>query len=165
VSIDYRPLIIWSVFTAVPIAAIPEALAARQIPVDSAALFDRNAAVREEAVRALGARGEPALPDLLRALFDQDRRVRRAAIEALTDVGGERALDVLAAAVHDTDARLRENVVYAAGRIGSPGAETIVEMLSADPSDAVREAARVLLSEFRTRRARQLSQGEGIAVP
>jgi HEAT repeat protein len=162
VSIACRQLIISSLLTAV---SVPGALAARQAPADSAALFDRNAVIREEAVRALGARGESALPDLLRALFDQDRRVRGAAIEALKDVGGERALEVLAAAVHDTDARLRENVVYAAGRIGSPGAETIVEMLSADPSDAVREAAGVILTELRTRRARQLSPGEGTAVP
>jgi hypothetical protein len=165
VSIDYRPLVVWSVFTAVSIGAVSGMLAAKQGPMDSAALFDRDVSVREEAVRALGARGEPALPDLLRALFDQDRRVRGAAIEALTDVGGERALDVLAAAVHDTDARLRENLVYAVGRIGSPGAETIVEMLAADPSDAVREAAVVVLAELRTRRARQLSPGGGTAVP
>ena len=139
----------WCVTLAVVgVAGIPGNSGAGQAPTDSADLFDRNPSVREEAVRALGARGESALPDLLRALFDEDRRVRGAAVEALTDVGGDHAAEVLAAAVHDTDDHLREDVVYAARRIGGQRAKTVVELLLADPAEAVREAARVVFDEL-----------------
>jgi HEAT repeat protein len=128
--------------------------ATEQAAIDYAALAHRDPRVREEAVRVLGTHGDRALGELLRALFDPDRRVRKAAVEALTDVGGARALEVLAAAVHDADARLRENVAYAAGRIGGRGAAPVVELLLADPVEAVREAARAVLGDLSTRAGR-----------
>ena len=140
----------WVVLITIAVFVGSAEVAAGQALTDSAELFDRNPATREEAVRRLGSHGESALADLLRALFDDDRRVRNAAIEALTDVGGDGALEVLRAAVHDSDPRLRENVVYAARRIGGQAAETVVEMLLADPSEAVREAARIVQAELQT---------------
>ena len=130
------------------LAAAVAATPAGQDVTNTAPLFDRDATVREEAVRALGAGGARSLPLLLGALFDSDRRVRDAAIEALTDVGGSRALEVLAAAVHDPDAELRENVVYAAERIGGSDAATVVELLAADPVAAVRDAAAAVLRDL-----------------
>ena len=148
-SNNSRTRMFWTLLAAVPVVLIPGAPAARQAATDSTALFDRNPVVREEAVRALGSRGDSALEDLLRAVFDENPRVRGAAIETLTDVGSDCAVEVLAAAVHDREARLREDVVYAARRIGGRAATSVVEMLLADPSEAVRDAARLVLDRVR----------------
>ena len=117
----------------------------------------QSSLAREEAVRALGALGERALPELQAALFDADRRVRRAAVAALADVGGTAGLQVLRLAMTDTDVRLRQDVVYAADRIGGLPALEILEVALWDPSEAVREAAMSVLEDSRERAASQRS--------
>jgi HEAT repeat protein len=66
------------------------------------ALGDRLYAVREEAVRALANIGEPALDSLIGALKHEDRGTRRAAAEALGELGGQRAAEALAEALKYT---------------------------------------------------------------
>ena len=113
------------------------------------ALYDADAAVREEAVYGLGtAVGEPGVPMLERALTDPAPRVRRAAVDALADRGGEESAWALAAALDDDDASLREQAVHALGEIGGEAAAALLRQALADEQDFVRQSAAEALAEL-----------------
>lgn len=52
--------------------------------------------------------GDPAVPGLVRALFDSNKAVRRAAAKALGKIGSPRAIKPLQVAVNDADATVRQ---------------------------------------------------------
>jgi HEAT repeat protein len=164
-----KALLLCGVFvTAVDLAGAPGATQA--LPPSSdlddppamnvAALFDRDPVVREDAVRALGMRGKTALPDLLRAILDPERRVRSAAVESLADVGGDDALAILAVAVTDREVRVREDVVHAAARIGGTRARELLQIALVDPDEAVRESADEVLRDLDAAGRRVRTRGE-----
>ena len=115
----------------------------------AAALFDADAAVREEAVHALGAAaGETGLRVLEQALADPALRVRRAAVDALADSESDQTVWALAAALRDEDATLREQAVYALGDVGGGAAISVLSQALADERGFVREAAAEVLKEL-----------------
>lgn len=122
----------------------------------AAALFADDPAVRENAVRVLGERGDDhVLPNLQQALVDPNRRVRAAVIDALADMGSDAALWTLTLAMNDSDPGLREDAVYAAGRIGGAAGQAVVQLALGDPEDTVREAAAQVLEELSMADARE----------
>lgn len=50
--------------------------------------------------------------------MDEENEARKAAIEALIDIGGDGSPRALAVALEDEDASLREEAVHALGEIG-----------------------------------------------
>jgi hypothetical protein len=113
------------------------------------ALSDTDAAVRQEAVYALGEiRGEAGIEVFKHALSDPDVNVREAAVDAFVDIGGEQSALALAVALQDTDASLRVEVVEALGEIGGQAAIQLLRQASLDPQSPVREAAAELVAEL-----------------
>jgi HEAT repeat protein len=106
-----------------------------------AALSDTMPALRAEAARALGNRtpaATAAVPALIDALGDPDRRVRERAAAALGNIGDDAAVaplgDVLS---NDTNRDVAEEAARALGRIATPEAATRLEgvLLSASLRD------------------------------
>lgn len=63
--------------------------------------------------------GEPAVPGLIRALFDTNNAVRRAAAKALGKIGSERAINALEVAVKDQNPTVRKMCQEALDRINA----------------------------------------------
>ncbi len=83
-----------------------------------AALSSGGAAVREEAVEALGESGRPeAVAPLRLALADKDEDVRDAAIIALGEIGGEIAIGLLEQALVDEEEFVREAAAKKLARV------------------------------------------------
>jgi HEAT repeat protein len=61
--------------------------------------------------------GYPAVPGLIKALFDQNKAVRRAAAKALGKIGSERAIKPLQVAVKDRDPSVRKMCQEALDRL------------------------------------------------
>ncbi len=115
----------------------------------AAALNDADAAVRREAVHALGeVAGETGIATLEQALMDADRGVRESAAAAFADIGTERAAQALGAALSDADPSLREEAVDALGDIGGPTATALLRAALDDVEPTVREAAAEYLAEL-----------------
>lgn len=115
----------------------------------AAALSHAEAAIREEAIHALGERGGTiALHTLQQALLDLSPRVREATVRALVDLGGGEAVLALSSALGAGDASLRLNAVDALGEIGGPDAARYLKQMLQDENDAVREAAAEWLAEL-----------------
>ena len=114
-----------------------------------AALNDEDAAVREEAVHALGETGDRAGRQILeQAILDSDNGVREAAVKALADLGGDDSALALAAVLSDEDPSLRQDVVHALAEIGGETAMGMLRQAAVDPHIAVSEAAVEALAEF-----------------
>jgi bilin biosynthesis protein len=78
------------------------------IPALREALKDQNKDVRCAAAKALAKLGEPAIPALREALKDkEDWRVRRAAAEALGNLGDRESIPALREALKDKDSGIR----------------------------------------------------------
>ena len=88
----------------------------------NAALGYADAAVREEAIHALGERGGSlAVQTLQQTIQDPDSGIRRATVRALADVGTPEAARILGVALSAKDNSLRLDAVEALGDIGSRG--------------------------------------------
>lgn len=109
-----------------------------------AALKDRDARVRREAVFALKRLGPSAAGALIAALRSGDPVVRASATLALGRVGDKRALPALRRALKDRDARVRREAVFALKRLGPRAEAALVAALrSGDP--VVRASAALAL--------------------
>ncbi len=71
--------------------------------------------------------GAPAVPGLIRALFDDNRAVRRAAAKALGKIGDERAVAPLSVSLKDGDDGVRKFAAEALRRIDTPKARAALE--------------------------------------
>lgn len=86
-------------------------------------LQDKVKAVREEAVTALAAIGDAAIPALLKALQHEDWLVRLHAVESLGKAKSKPAVEpLLSVLFNDRDLAVREDAVRALGEIGDPRA-------------------------------------------
>ena len=65
--------------------------------------------------------GYPAVPGLIRALFDQKAAVRRASAKALGKIGNRRAVNALKVAINDADAGVRQFAQEALNRLAEHG--------------------------------------------
>ena len=84
--------------------------------------------VREAAARSLGLLGsaaEPAIPNLVAALRDEEGRVRWEAAEALGRIGGTTAVPALTNCLHDPDIPARQSAAFALGQIGPEAQEAV----------------------------------------
>ena len=116
--------------------ALPEALTGRSTE-------DRAVAV------ALGRSGHPdAIPAFADALTGEDKGVREAAIDGLTNVTSEQSIKVLAATLQDPDASLREEAVEALWEIGGQGAISLLQQALQDKDEFVRDTAEELLTDL-----------------
>lgn len=61
--------------------------------------------------------GAPAVPGLIKALFDRNKAVRRAAAKALGKIGNKRAIKPLQVAVKDSDPSVRKMCQQALDRL------------------------------------------------
>ena len=61
--------------------------------------------------------GHPAVPGLVKALFDRNKAVRRASAKALGKIGSERAIKPLQVAVKDRDPSVRKMCQEALDRL------------------------------------------------
>jgi HEAT repeat protein len=75
--------------------------------------------LRVATISALIAIGLPAVPGLIRALFDENAAVRRASAKALGKIGCKDAINPLKVAVKDTDAGARRMAEEALSRLES----------------------------------------------
>ena len=91
-------------------------------------------------------RTQQKIEALATALLDEDRSVRRRAVQGLRKVGGERAVGPLGdALLEDEDPEVRVAAAHALGRILSNAAEDALTVAAADPDAKVREAASLAL--------------------
>ena len=91
------------------------------------------------------------LPTLERVLLDPDAQVRRAAVQAIGDIGGDESASLLAFALRDPDPGLREDAVYALLDVGGGHAVLALQLALDDERPAVRSAAAEVLEELSTR--------------
>lgn len=66
--------------------------------------------------------GYPSVPGLIKALFDRNKAVRRAAAKALGKIGSERAVSALTVTLKDGDPGVRKFSAQALRRIDTPEA-------------------------------------------
>jgi HEAT repeat protein len=64
--------------------------------------------------------GDPAVPGLVKALFDTNKAVRRASAKALGKIGSPRAIKPLEVAVQDSDPTVRQMCQEALDRLQNP---------------------------------------------
>jgi HEAT repeat protein len=81
------------------------------------------------------------------SLYDPDSRVRKAAVEALTGIGGQSSADWMLVALGDPDPRIRRTAVEALGEIGGDTAKSLLQQSLLDADESVREAAQQMLAE------------------
>ncbi len=128
--------------------AIDGGIAARAAILDVAG--DREASVRAQAVRQLGARGVASASDRLReGLDDPDAAVRLQAATALGRVGAAGAVPALREQLADADRLVRHAAIAALNRIGraEPAAwDAVVEGLASDRL-LVRDGTRLALRD------------------
>jgi hypothetical protein len=88
--------------------------------------------------------GPEATGVLLIAAGARQRRLRRAAVSALVEIGGEEALSMLIATLEDDDARVRERAAAAITRIGEPAVGALRHIAASDQVGLRRYAVRCL---------------------
>ena len=110
-------------------------------------LFSTDPRLRIETAVQLANGDEAGVPWLQQQLGDSDQRVRIAAIEALSSIGGDHATRLLGAALFDSDPVIQEFAANALADIG--GVEAIAELRGAqnDPNDDLRELVADLINE------------------
>ena len=104
--------------------------------------------VRREMIYLIADAGEVEDAALIgQSLYDPDSRVRKAAVEALTGIGGQSSADWMLVALGDPDPRIRRTAVEALGEIGGDTAKFLLQQSLLDADDSVREAAQQMLAE------------------
>jgi HEAT repeat protein/3',5'-cyclic AMP phosphodiesterase CpdA len=92
-------------------------------------------------------KSEKAIPELVKALNDEDSDVRRRAAEALGKIGSDAAIEELVKALNDEDSDVRRRAAEALGKIGSDAAiEELVKALNHENSSVRRSVANALLN-------------------
>lgn len=116
-----------------------------------AALDDPHPQVRVAALQGLALRGEVAnvAGAIESSLFDRERTVRIAAIEALAILESSGSVYALAGLLSDRDAEIRHYAVGALGEIGGEQAESYLRHARYDPSEKIRANAAYFLDETR----------------
>jgi HEAT repeat protein len=110
-----------------------------------ALLEHRNPAVRVLVTEILGSIADPrALPGLVTALADRDRRVRLAAIAAIGKLGTQTAEMLLLDALESGDTEIVDTAARALVRAGAAASHHIIELLRAPSPDLRARAARIL---------------------
>ena len=117
-------------------------------------LKSEKVAERAAAARILGELGpaaKDAVPDLLAALGDADKDVRRCAARSLGDIGkaSKPAVAALGKTLKDADAQVRQASAYALGRIGDPAAKPYLEAAKKDTNEGVKHAAKEALKALK----------------
>ena len=108
-------------------------------------LVDPLAAMRVSAVKALAVWANPDdVPAMIAALDDEDRGVRRAAIQALGRIKDERAVEPVARQLADRDAFVQNDAVRALRQIGSIAEAEVVKYLDSDDNRTREHACHVL---------------------
>lgn len=97
------------------------------------ALDNEDPVVRLAAIVELKGYGEAAVPSIGKALEDSDRKVKRAAIKALGDIGGERAVSALAEIRTDPDHIVRTLAILALASAGRPAMPHLLKALESEP--------------------------------
>jgi hypothetical protein len=118
-----------------------------------AALDHADPDVRDEAYRAVGARGlRAAIPRLVQLLGHEDAEVRDAAIGALVELRAEEAVKPLVDMVEFSDVDMMRRIIDAVGMIGGEEATAYLEFVaSGHEQPAVRELARQALEHMQRR--------------
>ena len=93
--------------------------------------LERDLDMHETAARALGRIGEPAVPELRRALTDADPSVRIQAAEVLARIGpeAEEAVPDLIEALDDENEEVRKAAARALGQIGPAAAAAVPALM------------------------------------
>ena len=113
------------------------------------ALDDPELAVREDAIEALGDRGDAeGISGLHRTLYSEYDWLKLSAIEALADIGTDEAAMALGPLLSDDDADLREAIVDALADIGTDAARGYLDQALSDSDSNVRETASEALAEL-----------------
>lgn len=97
------------------------------VPTLLESLRDNDIFLRAAITGALIQIGAPAVPGLIRALFDDNRAVRRAAAKALGKIGDERAVAPLSVSLKDGDEGVRKFSEEALRRINTPKARAALD--------------------------------------
>ena len=107
--------------------------------------FHDDTDLKRRLVEAFGAAGAPAVPALIQALIqalgDSDWAVRRAAAEALGDLGDSQAVPPLIQALGDSGWDVRRAAAEALGAVGDPQAIPALIKALGNDGGAVRSAA------------------------
>lgn len=106
--------------------ALPDA---RAVPILIDALHGMNKDISNRAVKALTRIGTPSIGYLLRALQDENVRLRRNAAIALGDIRDEVTVPGLLEALSDSDENVRSNTALALGQIGIPSVGGLLKAL------------------------------------
>jgi HEAT repeat protein len=123
------------------------------VPALGFAVRDLNSPVRAKAAQLLGSiGGDGAKAELARAVGERDAAVRVAACRALVHLGdrSDRVVAGLAAGLSATDEGVRGTAAEGLREAGKEGRAAIPALMLAleDPSDAVREQARLALTQM-----------------
>jgi HEAT repeat protein len=106
---------------------------------------------RWRAVSDLRKMGRPAVEYLIINLWDADRRVRMAAVDALGAIGDHRAYDHLVKMLDDPDHDVRFATVIALGELGDHRAVEPLSRACNDPNCYVRIVAEETLTKIRSK--------------
>lgn len=110
---------------------------------------EKNDMERWKAVSELRTIGRPAVEYLVINLWDSDKRVRMAAVDALGAIGDQRAYDHLVKMLDDPDHDVRFASVIALGKLGDTRAVEPLSRACHDPHCYVRTIAAEILEKFR----------------
>jgi HEAT repeat protein len=122
-------------------------------------MVDPQTAVRQSAVRAMAAWANPEdIPALIVALDDQDRGVRRAAIQFFGRIKDERAVEPLARQLADPDAFVHNDAMRALRQIGAIAEVEVVKYLNSADIPTRERACQVLQTIGTQQSVRALTQ-------
>ena len=114
----------------------------RSVPILEDFASRSNADLRARSLSALANYCSPTSRDeAMRALRDEDERVRNSGVSWLSRCGGSRDAQVLMERLEDVSALVRMNALKGMTRIGSSAACKRIDHLMQDPDPSVREVA------------------------
>ncbi|MBI5809996.1 MAG: HEAT repeat domain-containing protein [Deltaproteobacteria bacterium] len=108
---------------------------------------------KRNACEAVGeSRMEGLIPDMVYLLNDEDLRVKEAALNALTSIGGRPVAEAVAPLLRSQDVSLRNIGIEILGQTGSSALETIASLLE-DPDDDVVKFGVDIIADISDKRA------------